>query len=89
MKLATILLATSMAVGAGCYRHEVILAQPAAPYPKAQRREHAWGHLIEDNTMVLTPFCDGAIAKLYQRSPWWSSVAIITDIYCLAETPSY
>jgi hypothetical protein len=34
--------------------------------------------------MNLRPFCNGRIARIYQRNVWYASAAIAADIYCLA-----
>ena len=78
-----LLLLALVALGAGCYRHEIILDRgPAEPRRTVQLREHALGHLIGDNTMNLKIFCDGRIARIYQRGLWYASSAIAADIYC-------
>jgi hypothetical protein len=80
-----LLLIALAVLGAGCYRHNIILDRgPAEPRRIVQLREHALGHLVDDNTMNLRAWCDGRIARIYQRGLWYASSAIAADVYCRA-----
>ena len=80
-----LLLLALVVLGAGCYRHVIILDRgPAEPQRTIQLREHQLGHLVGDNTINLGRFCNGRIARIHQHNIWYASAAIAADIYCLA-----